>query len=54
MKMLADYLEKAIEFETMAAHERDAKLKADLEKQAVAYRKLAEERAKDDGLKPDQ
>jgi hypothetical protein len=46
MKMLAEYLEKAITFERMAAAERDAKLKADLEKQAVAYRKLAAERAK--------
>jgi hypothetical protein len=30
----------------MAADERDAKLKADLEKQAVDYRKLAVQRAK--------
>jgi hypothetical protein len=50
MKMLADYLEKAIEFETMAAHEKDAKLKADFEKQAAAYRKLAEKRAIEYGL----
>ena len=41
MKMLAEYLEKAIAFERMAADEKDAKLKADLEKQAAAYRKLA-------------
>jgi hypothetical protein len=45
MKMLAEYLEKAIHFEQMAAVETDAKLKATLEKQAVAYRKLAAERA---------
>jgi hypothetical protein len=45
MKMLAEYLEKAITFEKMAAAEKDAKLRADLEKQA-AYRKLATERAK--------
>jgi len=44
MKMLAEYLEKA--FERMAADEKDAKLKADLEKQAAAYRKLAVQRAK--------
>jgi hypothetical protein len=37
--MLAEYLEKAIQFETMAAQEKDAKLKTDLEKQAAAYRK---------------
>ena len=45
MKMLAEYLEKAIAFERMAADEKDAKLKA-LEKQAAAYRKLAVQRAK--------
>ena len=46
MKMLAEYLEKAIQFETMAVQEKDPKLKADLEKQALAYRKLAVQRAK--------
>jgi hypothetical protein len=46
MKMLAEYLEKAITFERMAAEEKDPKLKANLEKQATAYRKLAAERAK--------
>jgi hypothetical protein len=51
MKMLADYLEKAIEFETMATQEKDPALKAELEKQATAYRKLAEKRAKEYGLK---
>jgi hypothetical protein len=39
-------LEKAITFERMAAEEKDAKLKADFEKQAIAYRDLAAERAK--------
>ena len=46
MKMLAEYLEKAIAFERMAADEKDAKLKADLETQAAAYRQLAVQRAK--------
>jgi len=46
MKMLAEYLEKAISFEQMAATEEDAKLRAELEKQALAYRKLAAERAR--------
>ena len=32
MKMLAEYLEKAIAFERMAADEKDAKLKAGLGK----------------------
>lgn len=48
--MLAEYLDRAIEFEHLAAAERDPKLKADLEKQAAAYRKLAEKRAKEYGL----
>jgi hypothetical protein len=46
MKMLAEYLERAIEFERMATDEKGAKLRADLEKQAAAYRKLAVRRAK--------
>src|SRR5262249_21810697 len=41
MKMLAEYLDSAIKFETLAAAETDAKLKAQFEKQAEAYRKLA-------------
>lgn len=45
MKLVAKYVEKAIEFEAMAVQEKDAKLKADLEKQAAAYRKLALNRA---------
>jgi hypothetical protein len=51
MKMLAEYLDTAIKFEQMAAQEKDPKLKADFEKQAAAYRKLAEKRAKEYGLK---
>jgi uncharacterized protein (DUF2384 family) len=51
MKMLAEYLENPIRFEQMAAEEKDATLKAQFEKQAFAYRKLAEKRAKDFGLK---
>ena len=52
MKMLAEYLDTAIKFEQLAATEQDPKAKADFEKQAVAYRKLAEKRAKEYGLKP--
>jgi hypothetical protein len=47
MKMLADYLEKAIDFERMAAEQKDAKLKANLDRLASAYRKLAIGRAKE-------
>jgi hypothetical protein len=50
MKMIAEYLETAIHFEKMAADEKNPKLKADFEKQAAAYRKLAEQRAKKQGL----
>jgi hypothetical protein len=46
MKMLAGYLEETISFEQMAAEEKDLKLKAELEKQAAAYRNLAAARAK--------
>jgi hypothetical protein len=52
MRMIAEYLENALQFERMAAAEVDAGLKADLERQAVAYRKLAAERAKKLGLQP--
>jgi hypothetical protein len=51
MRMLAEYLENAIRFEQLAAAETDAKLKANLERQAAAYRKLAEKHAKE-GLPP--
>jgi hypothetical protein len=51
MKMLAEYLEKAITFEKLADTEKDAKFKADLIAQAKAYRNLATERATRLGLK---
>jgi hypothetical protein len=52
MKMVAEYLEKALNFEQMAASEADPKLKADMLAQAAAYRKLAAERALRDPLSP--
>ena len=45
MKMVAEYLQKAHEFERFAASEDDAKRKVDLLSQAEAYRKLAAKRA---------
>lgn len=45
MKMIAEYLEHALQFERMAADETDPALKDTLAKQALAYRKLAAERA---------
>ena len=50
MKMIAEYLEHALQFERMASDEKNAELKANLEKQAAAYRKLAAERANKLGL----
>jgi hypothetical protein len=47
MKMLAEYLEKAITLEKLASEENDPNLKADLEKLAADYRKLAERKAKE-------
>ena len=45
MNMIAEYLEHARQFERMAAEETDPALKETLAKQALAYRKLAAERA---------
>ena len=43
--MIAEYLEHALQFERMAAEATDPALKQSLAQQAVAYRKLAAERA---------
>jgi hypothetical protein len=48
--MIAEYLEHALQFERMAASEKNPELRAQLEKQAAAYRKLAGERANKLGL----
>jgi hypothetical protein len=50
MNMVAEYLEHALQFGRMAADEQNPKVKAEFEKQAVAYRKLAGERAKSLGI----
>ena len=52
MKMVAEYLEKAIHFEQLAASETDPQAKAVLMAQAVAYRKLAAESALREPLTP--
>jgi hypothetical protein len=52
MKMVADYLENALTFERMAADEQNPELKADFERQAANYRKLAAERVKRLGMEP--
>lgn len=45
MKMVAEYLEHALQFERMAAEATDPALKESFQKQAVAYRNLAGRRA---------
>jgi hypothetical protein len=50
MKMLTEYLERAVEFENLAANENNEAFKAELLKQAAAYRKLAAKRAEQYGL----
>ena len=52
MKMLAEYLEHALEFEGMARQATDVALKAQLQEQAGMYRKLADKRARQLGLRP--
>ena len=52
MKMVAEYLEKALDFERLAVLENDPELKASLLRQAQAYRKLAAERALREKLTP--
>ena len=50
MKLLTEYLEHALTFERMAAHESNPEVKAQFEAQAAAYRRLAAERAARYGL----
>jgi hypothetical protein len=50
MKMVAEYLEHALNFERMAAEEENPQVKATFEKQAADYRRLAAKRAGELGL----
>jgi hypothetical protein len=50
VKMIAEYLDHAIQFERMAADETNPAVRMQFEKQAAAYRKLASERAAKLGL----
>jgi hypothetical protein len=52
MKTMTEYLAEAVKFDQMAADEKNLDLKAALQKQAAAYRKLAAERAKKIGVPP--
>jgi hypothetical protein len=50
VKMIAEYLERALDFERMAAAETNPEIKAVFEKQAASYRKLAADLTKKFGL----
>jgi hypothetical protein len=50
MKLLVQYLERARQLQKLAASETDSAFKDQLLAQALAYRKLAEKRAKDHAL----
>ncbi|MBR1174350.1 hypothetical protein JQ617_10335 [Bradyrhizobium sp. KB893862 SZCCT0404] len=50
MKLLVEYLERAVQLERLASSERDAAFKEQLLTQAKSYRQLAAKRAKDYGL----
>ena len=50
MKLIAEYLEHALQFERFADLEDNPELKAELQKQAAAYRNLAVDRSKKLGL----
>ena len=50
MKMIAEYLERALEFENMDAEATNPILKEALADQALAYRRLATERAQKLGV----
>ena len=52
MKLLTEYLERAIQMEALAATESDPVFKGQLLDQADAYRKLAAKRAEEYGLLP--
>jgi hypothetical protein len=50
VKMIAEYLEHALQFDRMSQGETDPALKEQLLRQASAYRKLAADRAERLGL----
>jgi hypothetical protein len=52
MKLLTEYLDRAVQLEKLAADESNPEFKAKLLGQADAYRRLAAKRAKELGLPP--
>jgi hypothetical protein len=52
VKLLTEYLERALQIEALAADEPNSQFKDQLLKQAASYRKLAAKRAEELGLPP--
>jgi uncharacterized protein (DUF58 family) len=50
MKLITEYIADAVNFERLAAVETNPEVRAQLEKQAAAYRRLAAQRAKQIGV----
>jgi hypothetical protein len=50
VKLLTEYIERALQLEALADGETDLRFKAELLKQAPSYRKLAAKRAEQYGL----
>jgi hypothetical protein len=50
MKLLTEYLERAVNLEHLAEGEQDENFKTQLLNQAAAYRKMAAKRAQEYGL----
>jgi hypothetical protein len=50
MKLLTEYLDRAVNLERLAAGEQDEKFRAELLNQAAAYRRMAAKRAEEYGL----
>jgi hypothetical protein len=52
MKLLTEYLDRAVQLESLAANEPNLQFGAELLKQAKAYREMAADRARQLGLPP--
>lgn len=52
MKLVAEYLDRAMQFERMAGETQDPKFREQLLQQCEAYRKLATKRAMELGAPP--
>ncbi len=52
MKLVAEYLERSMEFQRMADEAADPEFKTKLHEQAMAYYRLAVKRAQEMGVKP--